>query len=197
MDHSGQVAKIPEETREFRFDNFHLLVSNHGLGFQDIQMTRYTDRENRSVRMGDQDLRIPFASYDEATGKTIPFRWISSDSFQASPASPASPSSSGIISRTLIGEADLRGARVVKKIQFEPHLYSFTVEITVSHYDKDFAGIRTFLPEFLQEYESSFIVPSYEHQDFLFVSDGSQEREIVQPEESFSGSYENVSFFFG
>ncbi len=169
-----EPAIAKEEIKSLKFNNINLDVTNFGLGFPKIEITEYTDREDLPIKLGQQERYIPFASYDEATGKPIVFNITRFDDVSVE------------------GEASLNGAKITKVIKFEPGLYSFTTKIKVEGHDKSFMGIRTYMPDTLQEYESSFIVPSYEHQEFFFLSEGSEEREIVITEEAFSQGYKSV-----
>ncbi len=169
------VPKVEEKIVELKYEAFNLKLSNRGLGFTEIIVNDFTDREGKPIPLSNQSRYQSFGTYLEETGELLNFEITRSDDVMVE------------------GQAQVGEVLIKKQIKFEPGLHAFTVNIKIDGFKKGFQGIRTYLADRMEEYTSSFIVPSYEHQEIFFNAEGSQEREIVNTEENYSESFKNVN----
>lgn len=141
----------PESFIEISNEHFQLRISNYGMGIRDLKLKKFFDFDNRQISLGLSDHEGLFESRDILTQKPIIFELKSENSDK------------------VVGVATVQGAKVVRTYEFDPKSYSARSSVVIEQgQDLLKKGIGFVLPEKITAKKStSFLFPSYEHQDFF------------------------------
>lgn len=159
---SPQVANA-EATKEtiesYKTENFIGSVSSHGMGIRQVELTKFLNREKSPVKLANHDELGAFSlvNLDSSTPVNFAVKKLGELSFE--------------------GEANVSGAKIVRKIEINPSNYSFKNNIKVLVSSGDFKGFSLFVGEQrLPEAKSSFLMPRFDHQQFLVSTPAKTDR---------------------
>lgn len=158
-DLKATVLEKPERELRFESDTVNFSVSSRGMGIKNIELKKFTDKEKKNIRLGLSDKVNLFE-----------LRW-------GGQRLPVDFEIKSVGDGLFIGEATLGDTTILREMKFNKDNYSFSNQVTVKKPSSDILqGLRFFLPEKITVTPStSFLFPSYEHQDFYVNHDGKGE----------------------
>lgn len=153
------IIEKPERELRFESETVNFTVSSRGMGIKNIELNKFTDKEKQKIRLGLSDKMNLFEL--RWGGQSLPV------DFEIKSAGDG----------LFIGEAALGETTILREMRFNKDNYSFSNQVTVKKPSTDILqGLRFFLPEKITVTPStSFLFPSYEHQDFYVNHDGKSE----------------------
>lgn len=155
---SGGLVK-PESEFRFESETLSFTISSRGMGLKDIILNGYTDKEHNKIRLGQSDDKRIFEMRMGALAQPLDFDLKS------------------LGDGKFVGEASYGSTVIQREMKFNKGNYSFSSITTVTNATEDILkGVRFYLPEKTTVKPStSFLFPSYEHQDFFVGSGGKSE----------------------
>jgi YidC/Oxa1 family membrane protein insertase len=166
---SGGLVR-PESEVRFESETLSFSVSSRGMGLKDIVLNGYTDKEKNKIKLGQSDEKRIFEVRLGALAQPLDFdlKALGDGKF--------------------VGEASFGSTIIQREMKFDKKSYSFSSITTITKAtDEILKGVRFYLPEKITVKPStSFLFPSYEHQDF-FVGFGGKNETI-----NFSAATEDV-----
>jgi YidC/Oxa1 family membrane protein insertase len=155
---SGGIAK-PENEIRFESETLSFTISSRGMGLKDLVLNQYTDKDHNKIRLGQSDEKKLFELRMGAQALPIDFDL------------------KALGDGRFVGEALLGSTVVQREIKFNKSNYSFSSVTTVTKATEEILkGVRFYLPEKITvKASTSFLFPSYEHQDFYVNQSGKSE----------------------
>lgn len=134
-------------------------ISSLGMGLKNVVLTGHTTRENEPIRLGETDDTL-FALKFITTLSAVPFNISTPDK------------------NTFVGEfTSAAGMKIVKTMVFSDEDGSIRTRIKIENPEPAFAGLQVQMSERQHVYDSgSFLIPSFEHQEFVVHYSGEVER---------------------
>lgn len=175
---SKSEIMAPKEEKTFTFsdDKVSFVLSSQGMGLKDFTITGYQDKKDKAnIKIGNSEL-----------GGLFEMRWPGSPrglNFQLQEQGPGH----------FIGTAQVGETTIKRELKYNKEKSSFSNTIWITNPGDDVkSGFSLVIPDTIHVPESSsFLFPSYEHQDF-FVSHNGGKQETV----NFSNAKDNVSEVF-
>ncbi|MGZ3768453.1 MAG: membrane protein insertase YidC [Bdellovibrio sp.] len=159
-----------EKTFKFSNDKVSFVLSNYGMGLKDFTVNNYEDKENNKIKLGVSDKIGLFE-----------MRWVGDSQlvFNVSEQAPGH----------YVGTAQVGNTVVKRELKFNVENNSFENTITISNPTEEVKkGFSLLVPEKIYgKGKSSFLFPSYQHQDFFVIHDGGKEETV-----NFNNAKENV-----
>jgi len=167
--------ELKETLSEILEESAHFQISNFGLGIKKYELKKYTQRDKSPIQFAKNENIFELA----LIGKSQPLQF--------------SIERSG---STLSGKAQF-GKMILERIMiYDPTSYSFQNKVIVYNPDESFQGIQVIIPENIENYSSgSFLLPTYEHQEFVVFHEGKKEERIniTNTKENLNKSFTGVS----
>lgn len=139
-------------------------ISNFGLGIKGYELQKYTKRDKTQIQ---------FAKKENGENENL---------FELSLLGQTSPIQFQVEKKSeniFLGTAQIGKMTIQREIEYFPDAYSFKNKVVVLNADENFKGIQLSISEKIETYGSgSFLIPSYEHQDFFVVHEGKKEERI-------------------
>lgn len=161
---AGVIAKdtttsVQENLTDVNLPWGKLQVSSLGMGLKNVVLSQHTTRENEPIRLGESGESL-FALKFITTLAAVPFSITSSEK------------------NTFVGEyVSPAGMKIVKTLQFSDESGAIRTRIKIENPEPAFAGLQVHLSERQHVYDSgSFLMPSFEHQEFVVHYAGEVER---------------------
>lgn len=155
---ANKVDRVPEENIEVKNDVFSGVITSKGFGFKSITLSNYQDREGAP---------ISFTATNTAMFATQVGNQILPD-FKLQKISELE----------VLGEAQVGKYKIVKRWVLTEGSFKLQVTTGVENLDGVFPGVSTLIEAKIKPYSGSFLLPSFEHQEFYTVfSSGSNARE--------------------
>lgn len=171
------VASAPVEEKTFNFSNdkVSFALTSHGMGLRNFTVNNYEDKEHNKIKLGVSEQVALFE-----------MRW----------AGDSKPVSFNVVEQApghYVGTAQAGDTTIKRELKYNPENSSFSSTVTFTGANEEVKkGFSIVLPETIHvKGSSSFLFPSYEHQDF-FVGHGSGKHETV----NFSNAKENIAQTF-
>lgn len=173
----GTSEMKTEQFLSYENDRTRFTVSSRGMGIKELIIKEYKDSEGQPIRLGFS----PESGLFEArrTKNNIPY------DFEMRELAPGD----------FEGTAKEGTTEYVRRLTFNPQKGSFDSSLTVKNPPADIGtGISFWVPETIRHGKSSWLFPSYDHQDF-FVSHGgnTDTLNINHSKENVSKSYPSAS----
>lgn len=168
----------PEQLIPFSSATLNFSVSNRGMGLKNVVLSSFTDYENKAIRLGDSDTDGLFELRWGPQAQVVDFDIKKTGE------------------NTFSGEAFIGAVQIKREIVFDKEKYAFTSKTTVMHANEEaLKGIRFLVPEKITAKEStSFLFPSYEHQDLFIEHAGKEERvHFSSAKENLRNEFQGVS----
>lgn len=161
-----------EQIFNYSNDKVSFTLTNRGMGLKNYTVRNYTDKEKNNIKLGLSDKESLFE-----------LRWAGDEKaldFNVSEQAPGH----------YVGTAQVGETVIKRELKFNVENSSFTNTVTVSNPTEDFKkGFSLLIPEKIHSPgSSSFLFPSYEHQDFFVIHSGGKHETV-----NFSNAKENVS----
>lgn len=170
---SGSTA---EALTDYSSENVDFKISNRGMGIRDVHLHKFTERSGNPILLG----RLTTHQLFEVNfvGRTQPLMFN--------------------ITRTadneFVGRAEHMGMTVVRTMKIDGSRYAIENNVKVENINSNFQGLNIFVGDLKEEYSSgNFLVPSFEHQDFVVQHNGDVDRvNVSTTKEPISSSFERV-----
>ena len=154
-----------EQTFPYEDDNVKFVVSSKGLGIKDFTLKKYTDRKGAQIQFTSNDPQAELL----ANNKQINFAVTEVKD-----------------SQTFQGTALVDGKKITRTLTYNKETSAFE---STTEFD---AGFETLSLKLFQKHHQpeskSFLTPSFEHQDFIWIEAGSAKSESI------AGLKDNESF---
>ncbi|MGZ3773770.1 MAG: membrane protein insertase YidC [Pseudobdellovibrionaceae bacterium] len=151
-----------EQIFKFSNDKVSFALTNFGMGLKDFTVNNYLDKEKKQIKLGVSDKVNLFEM--RWTGDLKPLV------FNVTEQEPGH----------YVGIARVGTTQVTRDLKFNPETSSFVNKVVITNPTEDFKkGFSLLIPEKIHgQGKSSFLFPSYEHQDFFVIHDGGKEETI-------------------
>lgn len=166
------AASVAEARYRFNSEKVSFTVSSYGMGLSEFTVNDYQDKEKNKIKIGVSDTHSMFEMTLAEDLKPLHFNL-------------EEPTPGNYVGTAKVGEST-----ITRTLVFDPKTNSFTNTIKVSNPTEDFKkGFSLLIPETIHSTgSSSFLFPSYEHQDFFVVHNAGKKETV-----NFSGAKENFS----
>lgn len=173
VDTKSEIIASPSSEKEFHFENdkVSFVVTSFGMGLKGYTVNNYLDKEKNNIKLGVSNDKSLFEMRWAGDSKAL--------NFDLSEQGPGH----------YVGTAQVGETVIKREMKFNAETSSFNNTITIINATEDLKkGFSLIVPETIHvPASSSFLFPSYEHQDF-FVNHNGGKTETV----NFSGASENV-----
>ena len=183
----AEKVSAPEKEFLVSFEgkNLKLHLSSLGMGLKEIQLAQFSDRDGQTIRFAKGE------TSEEGTSLPAPAIGNFATLYEGK---PISFEIKKISDKEYLGQGVFSQGRIEKRITFDEERYFATTSVKVYWQGDASKPIETYIvDQAIQSEESSLFVPSYEGSRFFALSEGSEEREMVDPGQSASYEYEKVS----
>lgn len=163
---------VQEQTFKYTDEKVSFVLTSYGMGLKDFTVNNYQDKVNNKIKLGVSDKVGLFE-----------MRWAGDSRplvFNVTEQAPGH----------FVGTAQVGATLIKRELKFNAKDASFLNTVVVSNATEDFKkGFSLLIPEKIQGHgKSSFLFPSYEHQDFFVIHNGGKEETV-----NFNNAKENLS----
>ncbi|AFY03451.1 membrane protein insertase YidC [Bdellovibrio bacteriovorus] len=173
VDTKSEIMETPTTAKEFHFENdkVSFVMTSFGMGLKGYTINNYQDKEKNNIKLGVSNVDGLFEMRWAGDSKPLTF-----DVAEQAPGH-------------YVGTAHVGETVIKRELKFNTETSSFTNTISVSNPTEDFKkGFSLLIPESIHTHAStSFLFPSYEHQDFFVTHNGGKHDTV-----NFSGAKEDV-----
>lgn len=173
VDTKSEIMETPTTAKEFHFENdkVSFVMTSFGMGLKGYTINNYQDKEKNNIKLGVSN-----------TDGLFEMRWAGDSkplTFDVAEQAPGH----------YVGTAQVGETVIKRELKFNSETSSFTNTISVTNPTEDFKkGFSLLIPESIHTHAStSFLFPSYEHQDFFVTHNGGKHDTV-----NFSGATEDV-----
>lgn len=168
-------AFVPSQKR-YEFENLSFDLSNSGLSISNVVLNKFKDRQGLPMKLGDES--ASFYSF-QVNKQDVPFQLTQTSE------------------REVVGKAVLTdGTQIIRNLKFNPESYSITEKISIQTAAGTFFNgfqIKT-SEKWWKPESSSFLFPSFDHQDIVTVAEDKTHRENASShKETFTKTYPSMS----
>lgn len=164
-------VETAEQTFSYEDDNVKFEVSSKGLGIKDFTLKKYTDRKGAQIQFTSSEPQAELL----VNNKIVHFTVETAKEAQANPQTVEYQ-----------GTAYVDGKKVLRRLIYNSELMAFE---SITDFD---AGLETLSFKLFQKHHlpesTSFLTPSFEKQDFVWIEAGSNKSESI------AGLKENENF---
>lgn len=170
-DNTSNIPKVesnkPEQVLSYEDDWMSFVITSRGMGIREVYAKEYRDREGHVKRVDSES--VP--------GGLFP-------TFLVGQLSPLNFEIKKVGRSEFIGFAQFNGMKVTRTITVDSKRYMVQSRIRVEGDLSNFVGLNTTLIQHLMPKQSAgFLLPSFDHQEFFVMSNGKEERWVINPEE--------------
>lgn len=160
----GNTTK-QEQTISYEDDWISFHISSKGMGIKEIYAKEYLDREKKVKRIDSENM--PGGLFETSfVGQLNPVEFNLKQVGRSE----------------FIGTAEVNGAKVTRTLTVDSQRYMIQSKVRVDGNLSQFIGLNTRLVQYLMPKQSSgFLLPSFDHQEFFVMSDGKEDRWVVDP----------------
>ncbi|MGE4131375.1 MAG: membrane protein insertase YidC [Bdellovibrionales bacterium] len=171
---SAKTHDLPPEKRlNYDSDLLAFQISSHGMGLRQIQIKKFTDRENNVIEIGHPEPNLlPLETRLLGRAEVLNFdvQKLGDNHF--------------------VGHAKVGGVEITKTLEIEPDKYLLRFKVTATGNDPAFIGLTTAMTDkVLPAGEHSFLMPQFEKQEFYLDSPDMHEREVFAPDKDVQHSW--------
>lgn len=176
----GQELKVQSETtaaiktETFDFENSTIEVTSLGMGFESVLLKKYTDRKDQPI-----------------THKSV----VENSALFANKINNSQIAFS-IKEKTdskIVGSATVNGMTIVKTVEFLDEKYTADVSFSVTLQSPQIVNVSQVISTELQQASKSFLLPSYENQEFFVINNEGEDRQILSSKDAYKGELSQVS----
>lgn len=167
------VATNEEKMLSFDSEKISFKISNKGMGLKEVVLNNYTDKENNKIKLALSDNAGLFEMRLASGLQTV--------DFQITEQTPGN----------YVGLTQLGDMTIKREFSYDEKLNSFINKVTISKPNEEvLKGVVFTMPEkaHASHQSTSFLFPSYEHQDFVIINNGGSSSTV-----NFSGAKENLN----
>ncbi len=145
---------VPEKLFSYEDDKVSFSISSKGMGIKDFTLKNYTNRKNAKINFS-STLQAPLTVQNNAVDFTI--KAVSDSEF--------------------VGEAEVAGQKITRTLKYHKETGSFTSDL---NFIEGLESVQFLLSQNqLRPESTNFLMPSFEHQDFIFIQGGSTKNEKI------------------
>ncbi|RYZ87723.1 MAG: membrane protein insertase YidC, partial [Proteobacteria bacterium] len=173
-DSKSALADVPAKEFKYTDANVSFILTSHGMGVKNFTLNKYVDYDKKPIELGISQLHSLFEMNQLSTQKPVDF-----DLKEIAPGQ-------------YVGTAQIGESVVTRTLSFDTAKQAFTNKIVVDKTSQELLkGISLVIPEdVVTPKSSSWLFPSYQHQDF-FVNHSGKTETI-----NYSAAKENVAKSF-
>lgn len=175
---ASQEAMVVEE-KVFEFDGaeLKLQLSSRGMGLKNITLKAYQSRTNEPIVLGATEKQLPFSTY--LVGESTPINFAVEQS----------------AADTFVGRATVNGMTIQKTMRIDSAHYAVITEVSVNEAPEGFKGLETILSDAVGAQAESSVLSSssYEHQNFVYLHEGSKSQQVIDLKKGLQVSEKNVN----
>lgn len=151
----AKTAALTEKTFSYSNEKISFVLTSHGMGLKNVTINHYTDKEKNKIKVGMSDADSLFEMKLGTDVQALDF-----DVIERSPGH-------------YVGSAQLGEMNIKRELSFDSANNAFSNTVTISNAsDEILKGFSILIPEKIHVAPStSFLFPSYEHQDFFVKND--------------------------
>jgi YidC/Oxa1 family membrane protein insertase len=148
-----------EKTLKYENANIAFEVSSKGMGLKGLTLKNHTDREHKPMKLGQSLQHSLYQLNVLGSSEPLDFNVIQKNENEFE------------------GVATAGTAQIKRNIRINPETEAIENTVVVENMDPQFAGLSVLIPETAIEGGShSFLTPSFEHQEFIVLHSGKEER---------------------
>lgn len=152
-------AVADEKRLKYENANISFELSSEGMGLKNFFLKNHKDREFKPIVLGVVDGQSLFAMSLVGDSQALSFNLNQKSE------------------HVFEGISQVSGMTITRTIEVDPYLNSFKTTVFIQKPTSDFKGVTVGIPEKMYEGGSgSFLMPSFEHQEFVVKHDGKMER---------------------
>ena len=151
-----------ETLKEFNLDKLAFKISSYGMGIREVKLNEYKDRKGENIILALSDNKSVFStSVNDDPNPLI---------FDVQESAPG----------TYVGTASYKDMTISKTIKVDPTQYTFSTSVVVQNAKTSLTSVNTFITENKLVVESSsFLMPSFENQEFVTKNIEGVNRDII------------------
>lgn len=149
-------------------------ISSRGMALRDVKLQNYKDRKEEPITFASVEGTTLFATGLSGEREPLDFTVTKTNEHQ------------------YVGEAQTDGMKITKILTLEPENYLIKTQVKVENTNNRFLGLVTYLDERIHETKTSFLMPTFDHQEFYVFNDGSENRAMVHHDKTMTENYTNV-----
>ncbi|MFN9068634.1 MAG: membrane protein insertase YidC [Bdellovibrionales bacterium] len=177
---SPDIKFVQKPSREISYEDekVKIKINSLGMAISGFEIKKYTDRKGQPISMAPLAPGL-FEMQWGATGEPIPFDLEESEK--------------GVF----VGKAQVGSMTLTRELVYNPDSFSFTQKVKIDNPESITASISFASRDRIQKPESSsFLFPSYEHQDFLtFVNDKKELFNLSHTEEKLDATVKAINLY--
>lgn len=174
----AKPAAAPVEEKRLKYENANISfeLSSQGMGLKNFFLKNHKDRKFNPIVLGVVEGESLFAMSLVGQTQALPFALNQKSE------------------HVFEGVARIEGMTITRTFEIDPYLNSFKTTVFIQKPSADFKGVSVALPEkFYEGGSSSFLMPSFEHQEFVVKHEGKTERvNITSHGEKYEASFGTV-----
>lgn len=150
---------VSAKTISFNTPAVSATLTNLGMGFKDLSLNQLKDRDGQPIKYDSQNL--PSIGETSVNGTVVLF-----DVAQTS-------------TNEFVGNADINGIHVVKTLNLDPEKFTATITTVVTSAQRQAFSVSHKLVDYVHPVSTSFLLPSYEHQEFFVIETDGKNRQTL------------------
>lgn len=139
----GAAVPVEEKTFTYEDDKIKWVLSSYGMGFSSVELRKYSDKDKNPIL---------FYSADKLFGTTVDNQ-------------PVTYSLEKVSETHYVGTASVNGKNIRRSLTYRPETMSFESEVS---FDAPVSSLVFSTAETKHVHSSSFLMPSFDRQDFLY-----------------------------
>jgi YidC/Oxa1 family membrane protein insertase len=167
------VKPTKEVVEQVENEDSKFLISSRGFGLKELELKKYVNREKKNFQFhaGTENGLFYLSTLNN---EPIPFLNIEKNG------------------NVFIGTALVGKTKITETMEYIPASYSFKNSISIQNSNESFGGLIINVPQAIEKGgDKNFLLPSYEHQEFVIFHSGGKEERI-----NFSSLKENLEKTF-
>lgn len=168
------ITPIADQTLTFKSDEAEIQISNKGMGFKQLKLNLNKDRSGQPIQYLAQDETQSIAE-TRVNGAPVLFQM------------------SAVSSNQFVGLGQVDQIQIKKTLNFDPKKYLVTIKTETVSPERKSVTINHRLVDAVHPVSSSFLLPSYEHQEFFVLEPNGKVRQVLNPTEAVTLQKDNVS----
>lgn len=157
----------------FKTSEVSMTVTNRGMGLTELALNDLKDRSGHPIKYTTQEF-LPIAE-TRINGAPVLFEVTQK------------------AENEFVGEADVDNVHVTKTLVFDTKKYVANITTQLTSKDRRLLSVSHRLSDTVREVSTSWILPSYEHQEFFALNHDGKQRQMLNPKEATPVSYDNAT----
>jgi YidC/Oxa1 family membrane protein insertase len=165
------LANAKEEVLKYESDELEFDISSYGMGIKNLRLKKFLDRKGEAIFY--------------AAGEGTPLIYTVVNGLK-------NYTISKISENVYRGVSTDENLTVVKTLTIDPQKYLIKAVVETKAIENQKIVMDTFVTEKVLPVSKSFLLPSYEHQEFFTIDADKEHRTVLSPETAVKEGYQNV-----